>query len=136
MQLCCYMAIFPSSWTILTLYLLLMKDLNKLMPKISMFIGSYRGTIVGGTPEFLGQLIALLLVDQLQGGNPIMLLPSTLFPCSIYLCNILLAGFLARDCYEGVLTCDLWVSVLIGSYISAIVGATPEILGKLIALLL
>jgi hypothetical protein len=25
----------------------------------------------------------------------------------------MLAGFLARDCYEGIQTCDLWVSVLI-----------------------
>ena len=48
----------------------------------------------------------------------------------------MLAGFLARDCYEGVQTCDLWVSVLIGSYRRLIVGGTQDFLGQLIALLL
>ena len=48
----------------------------------------------------------------------------------------LLEGFLAKDCYVGIRTSDLWVSVLIGSYRRAIVGGTPEFPGQLIALLL
>ena len=48
----------------------------------------------------------------------------------------LFALFVARDCYEGIRTCNLWVRVLIGSYRRAIVGGTPEFLGQLIALLL
>ena len=54
----------------------------------------------------------------------------------LIICANLLAGFLARDCHEGIQTCDLWVSVLIGSYRRAIVGGTPEFPGQLIALLL
>jgi hypothetical protein len=52
------------------------------------------------------------------------------------LCTNLLAGFLARDCYEGIQTWDLLVSVLIESYRRAMVGGTPEFLGQLIASLL
>ena len=51
-------------------------------------------------------------------------------------CANLLAGFLARDCYEGIRTWDLWVSVLIESYRRAMVGGTPEFPGQLIASLL
>jgi hypothetical protein len=68
--------------------------------------------------------------------NLIMLLPSTTFSWTIWLCANLLAGFLARDCYEGIRTCDLWVSVLIWTYRRAIVGGTPEFPGQLIASLL
>ena len=52
------------------------------------------------------------------------------------LCTKLLAGFLARDCYEGTRTWNLWVSVLIKSYRRAIVRGTPEFPGQLIASLL
>jgi hypothetical protein len=69
-------------------------------------------------------------------GNPIMLLPPTMFLCTTCLCANLLAGFLARDCHEGIQTCDLLVSVPIGSYRRAIVGGTLEFPGQLIALLL
>ena len=69
-------------------------------------------------------------------GNPIMQLPPTTFSCTPCLCANLLAGFLARDCHEGIQTCNLWVSVLIRSYRRAIVGGTPKFPGQLIALLL
>jgi hypothetical protein len=48
----------------------------------------------------------------------------------------MVAGFLARGCYDGIRTWDLWVSVLIESYRRAMVGGTPEFLGQLIASLL
>ena len=48
----------------------------------------------------------------------------------------MLAGFLAKDCHEGIWTCNLWVGVLIGSYRRAIDGGTLEFPGQVIALLL
>ena len=53
-------------------------------------------------------------------GNPIMLLGPTTFLCTTRLFANLLAGFLARDCHEGIRTCDHWVSVLIRGYRRAI----------------
>ena len=41
-------------------------------------------------------------------GNPIMLLPSTPFSWTTCSCANLPAGFLARDCYEGIQTWELW----------------------------
>ena len=38
--------------------------------------------------------------------------------------------FLATDCHEGIRTCDLWVSVLIGSYRRAIFGVILKFQGR------
>jgi hypothetical protein len=105
---------------------------------VSVLIWSYRRAMIGSTPEFPSQLIALLLVAQrserwctsllaqglipgmpclesaiTRGKTQMMLLPLIKFSWTTCLCPNLLAGFMARDCYEGIQTCDLWVSVLI-----------------------
>ena len=65
-----------------------------------------------------------------------MLRPPNSFFVNYILCTNLLAGFLSEDCYKGIRTWGLWVSVLIESYRRAIVGRTPEFLGQLITSLL
>jgi hypothetical protein len=65
--------------------------------------------------------------------NLIMLLPSNTF--SITKCANLLAVVLARDCYEGVQTCFIWIWI-VGSYRKAIVGGTLKFLGRIDTFLL
>ena len=73
---------------------------------------------------------------RMKYGGCCMLLPPIKFAWTTCSCPNRFAGFLARDCYEGIQTCDLWVSVLIWSYRRAMVGGTPEFPGQLIASLL
>jgi hypothetical protein len=75
-------------------------------------------------------------VSYYKGKNPNDAAATYLIFVNYILCTNLLAGFLARDCYEGIRTWDLWVSVLIESYRRAMVGGTPEFPGQLIASLL
>ena len=79
-------------------------------------------------PGIFHQLFALLLVPQMLEGRCTSLVALVRFlaclvqsqllkgvtTCHV-LMNYMLAGFLARYCYEGVWTRDLWISVLIGS---------------------
>ena len=73
-------------------------------------------------------------VSYYKGENPNDAAAICLIFVNYILCTNLLAGFLAKDCYEGIWTWDLWVSVLIESYRRAMVWGTMEFPGQLICL--
>jgi hypothetical protein len=73
----------------------------------------------------------------LQGESGVCCCPYHVFVYySICLCANLIVGFLARDCHEGIQTCDLWVLVLIRTYRRLIVESIPDFPGQHIAVLL